>query len=70
VNRRPPKARRPQKKNPGRFATGVRRRVIEGEGLGGFARRYIINFVPVIWFRRRQQIFCLPDQAGFWPEIA
>jgi hypothetical protein len=38
-------------------ATGARRRVIEGEGLGGFARRYRYNVGVVNWFLCGQQFF-------------
>jgi hypothetical protein len=31
--------------------------VIEGEGLGGFARRLIINVALVRWFLPRREIF-------------
>jgi hypothetical protein len=45
-------------------AAGVQRRVIEGEGLGGFARRYPIN----AWFANRflgdQRIFFRRSQSG------
>jgi len=38
-------------------AAGVRRRVIEGEGLGGFARRLTFNVAVTQQFLRPQQIF-------------
>ena len=40
-------------------ATGVQRRVIEGEGLGGFARHLTVNGGLRESFRRQQQFFWL-----------
>jgi hypothetical protein len=37
--------------------TGVQRRVIEGEGLGGFARRLSINAAVGVWFLRFPKFF-------------
>ncbi len=51
-------------------AAGVRRRVIEGEGLGGFARRHQVNAGGVIGFRGGLRFFCRRPRIGFWLEIA
>jgi hypothetical protein len=45
-----PRVSRPYKGNPAVFAAGFQRQAIEGEGLGGFARRCGVNvptFSPV-----------------------
>ncbi len=51
-------------------AAGVRRRVIEGEGLGGFARRYKFNAGGFTGFRGGLRFFCRRARIGFWLEIA
>jgi hypothetical protein len=58
------------KRTPTAFAAGVRRRVIEGEGLGGFARRHKVNAGGVTGFRGGLRFFCRRARIGFWPEIA
>jgi hypothetical protein len=40
--------------NPNRWAAGVRRRVIEGEGLGGLTRRVTVNVSAEGLFRPRR----------------
>ncbi len=61
---------RREEENPDRNAVGVRRRVIEGEGLGGFARRYQVNAGGVTGFRGGLRFFCRCARIGFWLEIA
>ena len=51
-------------------AAGVQRRVIEGEGLGGFARRHSLNALIVNRFRAAQRFFSRRVSVGFWPAIA
>ena len=55
-----------KERTPVAYATRVRRRVIEGEGLGGFARRYLINSAVVIPFRRDRRIFSVPRAEPFF----
>ncbi len=61
---------RREEENPDRNAVGVRRRVIEGEGLGGFARRHLLNADGVIGFRGGRRFFSDRVGTGLWPEIA
>ena len=51
-------------------AAGVRRRVIEGEGLGGFARRHQVNTGGVAGFRGGLRFSCRRARIGLWLEIA
>jgi hypothetical protein len=46
-----------KRRTPAAKMAGVRRRVIEGEGLGGFARRLTFNVAFGALFRRQAQIF-------------
>ena len=52
------------------YVAGVRRRVIEGEWLGGFTRRHQVNAGGVTGFRGGLRFFCRRARIGFWLEIA
>ncbi len=61
----------PRKREPRPLdAAEVRRRVIEGEGLGGFARRHHVNAGGVTGFRGGLRFSCRRARFGFWLEIA
>ena len=57
----------PKRGTPAAKAAGAQRRVIEGEGLGGFARRHTFNAWPVSRFLAALRFFCC--QQGFWDAI-
>jgi hypothetical protein len=60
----------PEKREPRPLvAAGAQRRVIEGEGLGGFARRHTVNAWLVNRFLAAPRFFCCGLQRGFWAEI-
>src|SRR5262249_10525388 len=60
----------PKKREPRPLvAAGAQRRVIEGEGLGGFARRHTVNAWSVNRFPAAPRFFCSGLRCGseiFW----
>jgi hypothetical protein len=59
-----------KRRTPTAKTAGVRRRVIEGEGLGGFARRFTLNVAFGALFRSRLQIFLFPPIIVWFGNLA
>ena len=66
IDQRSPWSADPQKREPRPLvAAGAQRRVIEGEGLGGFARRHTVNAWPLTGSSPRRDFFAAARSAGF-----